>query len=415
MLQRKFAHTQGPAFGKTFGVRQGEGEVIIKGIFMVNVTKALCRSLTGVCVLALTGGTVSAATPVSVSVGGFFTQSLVSVDADTPTGEADIELEDMALNQNGEVHFDGKTTLDDGTQIGFRVELEAEQSDDQIDEHYIYAKGIWGKLIVGAENGVGHLGEVTGPRFVPGLKAYNNSLTNTVIEKAYDVAFGKSDVIEDAHMSTKLEHISGDANKLSYFTPRLIGLQLGFSLTPNNVDKNGGKSNFGEVSSAKQKDIVEYSASYSGKFNGGGFKFGATSVSASNTDASKADPSSRGVGLHISYGDVTVGGNVTTYENLGSVSSKYESSKEVETAHYALTYKLNRSTTLGIGITNSEETRQNGTHKGSVEYQELMIGGGSKLAPGISLGYFYQATKASTAEKKSKEVGLLGMTLALKF
>ena len=173
-------------------------------------------------------------------MGGFFVQSVAAVDADSATGN----LEDEGFVQNGEIHFKGKAMLDNGTEIGLNIQLEAETSSDQIDEHYVYAKGDWGKLIVGAENGVAHLGEVTAPGFVAGLKMHNNSLTDAVIEKAYDAALG-ANTIEDANMSTKIEHISSDANKVSYFTPRLNGLQLGVSFAPNNDDADGGESNFG--------------------------------------------------------------------------------------------------------------------------------------------------------------------------
>ncbi|MGC6535255.1 MAG: porin, partial [Parvibaculales bacterium] len=165
---------------------------------------------------------------VGLSVGGQFTQSVNIVDADNGRDNdgRTITVEDEVLAQNAEIHFKGKTTLPSGTEFGFRVELEAESATDQIDEHYLCVKGDFGKLILGAENGVGHLMQVRAPRFVPGLKAYDNSLTDAAIEKAYDIVL-ESNAIEDAHMSTKLEHISGDANKLSYMTPRVGGLQLG--------------------------------------------------------------------------------------------------------------------------------------------------------------------------------------------
>ena len=194
------------------------------------------------------------ADPIALTVGGFFVQSVAAVDADSGTAN----LEDEGLVQNAEIHFKGKTMLDNGTEIGRNIQLVAESCDDgdqddgdQIDEHYLYAKGDWGKLIVGAENGVAHLGEVTAPGFVAGLKMADNSLTDAVIEKAYDVALGQN-AIEDANMSTKIEHISSDANKVSYFTPRLNGLQLGVSFAPNNDSPDGGESDFTEIASGTQ-------------------------------------------------------------------------------------------------------------------------------------------------------------------
>ena len=53
------------------------------------------------------------------------------------------------------------------------------------------SKSDYGKLILGAENGVGHLMQVRAPGFVPGLKMFDNSLTDEALEDAYDLASGR--------------------------------------------------------------------------------------------------------------------------------------------------------------------------------------------------------------------------------
>ena len=344
----------------------------------------------------------------SIKVGGFFTQSIAAVDADSNT----VSQEDEALNQNAEIHFMGKTMLNNGTVIGINIQLEAESSSDgdQIDEHYVYARGNWGKLIVGAENGVAHLGEVTAPGFVAGLKMADNSLTDAVIEAAYDTAFGASNVIEDANMSTKIENISGDANKVSYFTPRLGGLQLGVSFAPNNADIYGGESNFVAVSDGQQEDILEFSVNYKMYLmDGVRLKLGYTEAEGSTVGAG-ADPESYGYGAQIAYQDITFGVNQTTYENLGAVSGdKYAASDDIETTNYAVVYKMGASK-FGIGYTDSEET----AGADNIDYQELMIGGSTKISDGVSVGYYYQDTEASINEQDA-DVSLVGLTLALQF
>lgn len=351
------------------------------------------------------------ASAVDVTVGGFLVQSVAAVDADSATGN----LEDEGFVQNAEIHFKGKAMLDNGTEIGLNIQLEAETSSDQIDEHYVYAKGDWGKLIVGAENGVAHLGEVTAPGFVAGLKMHNNSLTDAVIEKAYDAALG-ANTIEDANMSTKIEHISSDANKVSYFTPRLNGLQLGVSFAPNNDDADGGESNFEEIEAGTQEDIIEFSVNYKMRMkNGTRVKLGYTQVEGS-TVGGGADPESYGYGAQIAYDNYVFGVNQTTYENLraipavSEVDSEYAGSTEIETTNIAVAYKIG-ATKFGIGFTDSEEILEAG---GKVDYEELMIGGSTKLADGVSVGYYYQDTEA-TRGNASADVSLLGLTLALKF
>ena len=370
------------------------------------------------------------AEPMTFSVGGYFTQSLQLVDIDDYD---DITFEDEVLAQNAEIHFKGKTMLSNGTELGIRIELEASDAEDQIDEHYLYMKGDWGKLIVGAENGIGHLMQVRAPRFVPGLKMFDNSLTEDTYETAFDRHLA-DEAIEDAHMSTKLEHISGDANKLSYMTPSVGGLQIGFSFAPNNDDRYGGEQNAvasnegGTVDDQpNEEDIIELGVSYKGSINDVGYKFSYTEVEG-DTRVNDNKPESTSVGLALQYGDWVLGGNMSEYKHLNEVDSRYANSESIETTSYALKYRLNKDSYVGIGFTDCEEMRHEPRTSGIVEngnlgdgneiggtadnadsdipaitfegslmttYEEMMIGGGTKLGSGLSLGFYYTIAEAA--------------------
>jgi outer membrane protein OmpU len=299
----------------------------------------------GFALLALLGASLPAMAQdkptIDLTLDGYFTQSVNLVDVDTKGGAS---FEDEVLAQEGEIHFKAKTILPSGTEIGARVELEAEgATDDLIDEHYLYLKGDWGKVILGAENGVGHLMQVRAPRFVPGLKMFDNSVTEEIIEDAYDLQLG-SDVIEDAHMSTKLEHISGDANKFSYLTPKVGGLQVGVSFTPNNRDRNGGENNVatsypGDGSHRLQEDIIEMAFRFTGSYRGFGYRLSHSNVS-SDTLLGTLDPESNSTGLQVYWDDWVFGANLSEYENLQALpDDKYSGSANIETLNYALKYK----------------------------------------------------------------------------
>lgn len=372
----------------------------------------------------------AAGEPLDITIGGYYTQSVQLVDAPNRDG---VEIEDEVIAQDAEIHFKGKTMLDNGTELGIRVELEASNSEDQIDEHYVYLKGDWGKMILGAENGVGHLMQVRPPRFVPGLKMFNNSVTDDVFEDAYDVLL-EENAIEDAHMSTKLEHISGDANKLSFLTPRVGGLQLGVSYAPNNADKYGGENNAGHTSGtggtnddddqANQEDIIELGVSLKGAVRDMGYKLSYTTVEGDTVAHDAVKPRSTSVGLALQYGNWLLGGNQSTYEDLHEVDpTAYAQSEKIETVSYALKYKMGDSH-FGIGFTEGEETHRqlpsaeyvrslgddeniggddddedvtdhNLSPRAITEYEEITIGGGRKLADGVSLGFYYTISEAS--------------------
>lgn len=391
--------------------------------------------------------------PFEVSVRGFFTAGVAAVSSDIDGQEENDFL------QNAEIHFKAKVELDGGTELGIQIELEGEESSDQIDEHYIYAKGLWGKAILGAENGVGHLGEVTAPAFIPGLKTYNNSFSDVVIERALPG-------IDDEHMSTKIEHVSGDAPKITYFSPRLAGVQIGVSYAPNNNNTEGGESNF--AVRTRQKNIFEYSINYQYTFGkNGGFEIAYTHLNSTNTsdflaarvaddtarlaraaaivtaggqatfdtltmgaqmaaitatEAGVADaarmaaqartsaPSSKGLGLSVRYGAYHVGVNQTFYNDFEG-----HAGTDVETFNFGFAYDINAKHRIGISWTSSEES--GGGRNNDLDYKEITLGGGWNVAKGVGFGYYYQDARVDfvDATKRDLNVSVIGVLISLKF
>ena len=116
-----------------------------------------------------------------------------------------------------------------------------------------------------------------------------------------------------------------------------------------------------------------------------------------------ADPESYGYGVQIAYDNYVFGANQTTYENLGAIAGNSVCRRriEIETTNIAAAYKIG-ATKFGIGFTDSEETHA----CVNVDYEELMIGGSTKLADGVSIGYYYQDTEASL-NNTSADVSLI--------
>src|SRR5688572_4944915 len=74
--------------------------------------------------------------PIRLSVGGFFREAYMVVADDETEGLGD-DRAGTGFFGDAEVHFVGRTTLDNGLEIGARIELEGENSNDQIDEAWI--------------------------------------------------------------------------------------------------------------------------------------------------------------------------------------------------------------------------------------------------------------------------------------
>jgi outer membrane protein OmpU len=101
------------------------------------------------------------------------------VTTTTPFGEAGFRRQNQALNQDTEIHFRATETLDNGIQIGARVQLEAASVNngsrtatqsqsaggtrDQIDERHIFFKGGFGEIRIGDEDDARKLKSYTAP------------------------------------------------------------------------------------------------------------------------------------------------------------------------------------------------------------------------------------------------------------
>ena len=95
-----------------------------------------------------------AADGIKLGVGGYFRTAYMVVFDDDSEGEPGNERNTDGVFSDAEIHFTGSTVLDNGLEVGARVELEGEDNSgdggDQIDEAWIYFSGGFGELRVGS-------------------------------------------------------------------------------------------------------------------------------------------------------------------------------------------------------------------------------------------------------------------------
>ncbi|WP_375593367.1 porin [Algihabitans albus] len=202
---------------------------------------------------------------ISLGVGGYYENFFTFVEQDFDGGDNDYNQ--FNVRQEGEIHFTGETTLDNGLTVGFQAQLEAITQGDQIDETFLYFEGSWGRLVMGSENSAPYLMQYTAPSAGLGLNDPNIAPFND---------------ISAAGTSTLLNQVS-DANKITYFTPRFAGFQLGASYTPN-IDETGGDRQSSDLNTSEDEDdynnFFGIGANFVESFNGvdvaiaGGFEYG---------------------------------------------------------------------------------------------------------------------------------------------
>ena len=371
--------------------------------------------------------------PIQVTVGGFhgqFVSFIKQDDVGSTTvngvpGQTSGKLTQWDESSDSEIHFNGRTTLDNGLTIGFRLELEGNtDATDQIDETYMFIEGRFGRIEVGSINNVAYRMHFEAPEaFSRGWLTEDGNLTNNVANPT------GSPSLDSTLIGTDNRFFDNDSEKINYYTPRFEGFQLGVSYIPNSAqDRNGSPD---PISNAYSR----------GWAVGGNFvrTLGAIDVAASlgylqwqgpqlTTTTSAPDPKAYQAGLQLGYAGFKVGGSyakitdgrsgssgtAATASTAGTGPNKVEGHSWNLGAQYtfgpatvSLTYAQGRN----------NDSPVNGPDLGDDKFSGLSLAGKYVLGPGVNLeGVIFHADfngNGSTGPNDSNTAtgGLVGILL----
>lgn len=294
-----------------------------------------------------------AADPIKINVGGYMQMFFAAGKTDShsihattyapstglfTTGDSTgtVNFRTPEIRYEGELWFIGQTKLDNGTTVGIRIELEGwtqAAGGDNLDEEYIFAFGDWGRIEFGATDSAAYKTVYAAPSALPGFSvAQHNSFVfsngaNTANHNGYAAALDSG--------------LHSDTNRITYYTPRFAGLQLGISYTPYlSPTAAAGACGYSQGAGAgtgagpcKANDDawvngVSIGGNYVNKFGDFGIAiYGAFSYAAfdrsftatSTWNAIGADWLQFGGGLNLSYGGLTLGGSFG-WDNNGMIA-----------------------------------------------------------------------------------------------
>ena len=95
------------------------------------------------------GDAYAADTCVQLTIGGRYMGAAGALFGETSDFYREGNTRNYVFKQDVEVYFQGHTTLDNGLEVGARVELEGQTSSDQIDAVYAYFSGGFGQVRFG--------------------------------------------------------------------------------------------------------------------------------------------------------------------------------------------------------------------------------------------------------------------------
>lgn len=323
--------------------------------------------------------------------------------------ETSIYARNLHTRTNTTVNFKVDGKADNGLGYGAYIEFNADKSDNEgsnVDANtrktFIYVESGFGRVETGAMGDAAQAMKVGAETFaratggIAGDSTWYVDLGNGVISTGanYYVAPGLITAVglpgeqnsgySGGVIATDLHNDRANANKISYYTPRIQGVQAGISYTPDQGEvgnsvgfasaSNGG-TNFLDVWNAGlnyqgQYDAVTIAAAVTGEIG--------SAKDTGTTAATIDDLQAYTVGLNVGYAGFTVGGSYANAPELG-ITKTLDASMSYWTAGVAYEFGP-----FAASVTYFDSVVENGTTAGADEqFQNLSIGADYKLAPGL--------------------------------
>ena len=333
-------------------------------------------TLAGLGLLAWAGPAQAESDRIHLELGGFFHQWQGIADADVCQGGS-TDCNDFEIVQVGEIFFNMVGKLENGIEISGRVELETQQDADVIDAARVNISGSFGAFQLGQEDSARH--NWAFDTAAPNEGILINSGWETAFAATSQNTFG---LLRPSH-STALD-FSDKAPKVTYFTPRMGGLQFAISWTPDTQTDILPRANTNPIGNG-------------GGDNTGGVRFGTADKNTTYTNA---------IDLGIHYSGEFHGVGVTAQAGLGTVDTPdglegtaYDNDPEIYQAGVAISFE-NFTVAAGWAEVNDGMRRwcsQCGTpHFQSTEGESWTIGAGYSTGPwAASAGYFHGEEEGS--------------------
>ncbi|NKD86039.1 porin [Haematospirillum jordaniae] len=286
-------------------------------------------------------GSAIAAEPLQLSVGGFGSVFVgYASQSNTYLKAVDKEASKVDVKGDNEIHFKGKTTLDNGLTIAVKYELEAggtnNTNDDHISKYAISMGGAFGTVIAGVDDNAmtalaarsPHMGNrlfgggisegsliggdwVLKPKTAIGDAPAAAAPDAEKAEYRAKQLLKQTDYIDASYITT-----GNGTESISYLSPSIAGFTLGASYIP---DTNQKKHDEKQPTGKKIARAYGVGLGYANTFGGvgvqadigwlnGGSKLKAEELAMNGATAKSKGRNEYQAGLSLSYSGVTVGG-----------------------------------------------------------------------------------------------------------
>lgn len=361
------------------------------------MTKYLLGTTALVIVMGVVGACpVVANEKIKLGLGGYW-KAFIVAGSEGDRNSAAANQRSHGIGHESEIYFKGKTVLDNGIEFGVKVELEAETSTDQIDESMIYMSGEFGRIEFGSDDPAPNL-MFHGPQ---GPIAGQDGVLDASIVNA---------TLGDAGAPDPAVGISGDADKITYFTPRINGLQVGVTYSPDAGSEDDAAALSTDSDAGEQSETIEVGVNYTGNFDGGEFAIsgGYATAHLEVPTAGSEDQQQYGFGGEVSISNFTIGAAYKK-DNQGTSAANTDRSDWGVSASYTLG-------AITLGAEYATVSVEAGTGLGDDETTGVSMGVKYALGPGITLTGGINIWDASdnanvAANENESTIGMIGTVI----
>jgi outer membrane protein OmpU len=358
-----------------------------------------------------------AADGIKLGVGGFYKTAYMVVFDDDSEGEPGNEHNTDGFFQDAEIHFVGSTVLDNGLEVGARVELEGETAGDQIDEAWIWFSGGFGEVRIGSEDDA-----LAGSCIVPpgGTGNFSAFSPNQWGANSISVATAFGGISSNSVCSGVDD--SSDAQKIVYISPVFAGFQLSASYTPNGGDQNHtdvAGPHIGMPLNEDAESLHNFSAYLTYSFEGDGWGITAGGGGSwegrveSSPGPDREEQEFYQAGLNLTFGNFGIGGVFEYYNNGAAFTGLSEEfDNDIWVAGGGISYTLD-AWTVGAQYSHQDADTDDAADLG-VTVDRAVLTGNYAMGPGINIdaevGYVWTDSDPEAADDfddyQAVEIGL---------
>ena len=341
---------------------------------LLTSTALVAAGLMAVSAPAIAGGHAAKASKPSLVVKGDTRQVIGVGENDEAHDAANGERVGFDQQTDGEIHFVGSVTLDNGIKIKTNVQLEAnsggvDSGGDDIDEHWMRISGSFGELRMGSMDDAA-MAMTTGYLGTWGTAAG--------VLPAFDITDWVTNPGTVATSTVARVDSTSDGENIAYFTPRMAGFQIGASFIPSTNEDNNDER---EPNANGDTDGYSIGVNYVTKFEGASIAAAFGYGTNKESTAGVSDPEVYGMAISVSSGPFKVNASYVDRDDQTNAAGVTQTAGQ-ETFEIGARYTMGANA-FSVGYQAAEAKASTGSALDGDEHTAVVLSYSRTLGPGV--------------------------------